>query len=603
MKKEDEDFIRDNFLDSKGNVSSAKLKSRRMTDDIKNLILEETKNLDEHFPDISLANRIKYILFEEKTESFFCSCGKPLSIRTGNSGSMFAKSCGDQTHIILDAETRKERNRLISEKAVKRRNDHSLKTYTLEEQKEYILARISSNVAPNYFFSEKKSDINLFIKERAKELDYKQLTQYAYDVLYGFEEKICEHCGKNEKSFLSFEKGYTTSCNDCCRNELAGLAKKSNTIEKLVSIFHSKGLDQYYEIIDTPSINEDNWTFKHLECGKEFQRSMKNGRGVDLFLSTDRSLRMCTHCHPSSKSSMEYELIEEISKVYSGEIIHSATFFLQESKDKRFKKEIDVYFPEKKLGVEMNGVYWHSVSPLSGSSSVEKNKHREKREYFEKNEGITLIQFTDLDWIYKKDIVISMVLNKLGLNKRRIGARETYVDDSLSSAEYKMFLERNHIKGYAAASIKIGLRHKNTNELLSVFGISKRSRFSSSSSSSDNLELVRFCSSLGTLVIGGLSKGIRYLKRENIVKGGQMIESYADLHYGDGKGYESAGFTLVKKTTPGYWYYDGKTESLISRFKFQKHKLPIKNMSENEYTESIGLRKYYDCGNLKYTFA
>jgi hypothetical protein len=153
-------------------------------------------------------------------------------------------------------------------------------------------------------------------------------------------------------------------------------------------------------------------------------------------------------------------------------------------------------------------------------------------------------------------------------------------------------MDLNHIQGFAAARIKLGLFHND--ELVSAIGVSK-SRFSK-----DEMELVRFCNKMNTKIIGGLSRLIKHSGVKNLI-------SYVDLRYFNGSGYEKAGFRFVHQSTSSYMYVNN-TE-ILSRYKCQKHKLPklLGDKFNSELTEKenmllAGYFQIYDCGTLKYHY-
>jgi hypothetical protein len=528
---------------------------------IRKLTKEEISEIEQISSEISsfnpqLKDRIKFLLLNPK--NIYCSCGKPLKF-SPSSDQVFKETCGIQSHIKPSQE------RIEKQKQSKNltRNKNAKKIYTLEQQRNYILKQIEAGISPNYFFS-KCIDIDQYIKQEAKKQN-KKFSHYAYDILNNINGDIlCSHCNTNVLSFISFEKGYRESCNNTyCRTIVSSKNKAKNKTDSTIK--HLIDHQEDFVLLETPDINKSPWKIHHKNCGHDFTKWMNNGRSSDKLF--------CPKCELISSSKMEYSLLDDLKLKYSGEIIH------------RYKidnTEIDIFVPEFNLGIELNGLHWHKD---------DSNKHLDK--YLKCKEiGIELIQFTDLDFQYKYDIMISMILNKLNSSDRKYGARETYIDDSLSSVEYKYFCEKNHIKGYAPAKIRIGLRHKKTNELLTIFSVSK-SRFSKT----HQWELVRFCSTLNTNVIGALSKGTKYIAN-NI----GSFETFADLHYGSGTAYEKTGYKFLYNTNPNYWYWNRKENRLESRLKYQKHKLPDQTMTEKEYTASIGLHRYYDCGNAKYSF-
>jgi len=385
-----------------------------------------------------------------------------------------------------------------------------------------------------------------------------KLTQYLYHLIHYDGDMT-----KPEKRFMSYEKGYYES------REYGGLTtKERNKIDQVMSLFDE--ID-HYEVINANPVNKGAWEIQCSTCDETFSRWLNNGRKP--------THDMCPSCFPRNKSKMEYDLISEISKVYEGDIIH--TYRLETTKNKNGYKSVDIYIPEFNLGIELNGIYFHQN---------EKNQHSLKRAVCE-HEGIDLLQFTDHDYKHRKDIIISMINNKLGKN-RKIHGRKCVLR-SIDTETYRNFLESNHIKGFAAAKIKLGAYYNE--ELVSVFSVSK-SRYNRNEE-----EIIRFCSVKNTTVVGILSKFLHHLKKNFETT---VLVTYADLHYGNGNAYEKVGFEYLHTTPPNYFYY--KHDKMYSRLKFQKNKLKhiiedwSEDKTEKEMMESAGYMRYYDCGNKKF---
>jgi hypothetical protein len=235
----------------------------------------------------------------------------------------------------------------------------------------------------------------------------------------------------------------------------------------------------------------------------------------------------------TSKSKMEFEVLDEFPEenIIQGHKVEG--------------KEIDIYFPNYRVGIEMNGVYWHRDN---------KNKHKTKVKICERN-GIKLLQFTDIDWREKKEIVISMIKHSIGKTENKIGARKSIIRN-ISNNEYKLFCEENHIKGYAPASIKLGSYSGGI--LIAVFSLSK-SRFNE-----DVWECIRFCTKRNYLLVGGLSKFLSFVEKNTHIN---KFVTYCDLHYGNGNSYIKH-MEYLGETPPNYYYTD--KIQFFSRQKFQK---------------------------------
>lgn len=301
-----------------------------------------------------------------------------------------------------------------------------------------------------------------------------------------------------------------------------------------------------------------------------------NGHITKQLVSNIVSGTGCPRCFSKTGvSAIEKELREFIQHNYSGWIEYNDRSILE-------GKELDIVLPDLGLAIELDGTYWHQ------EDKVGRLYHKNKTDAIEAVE-YQLIHITDYQWTNKKDIVKSRILNKLG-KSIKIPARKTTIKE-VPSQEAKLFLEANHIQGYAPASINLGLY---TSELVAIMTFAKP-RFSNEA----DFELVRYASKLGTLVQGGASKLFNHRPKGIII-------SYADRSFSNGNLYKKLGFILSHTTEPGYAYY--KRDKRLSRYQCQKHKLadllPLYDpkLSEAENMKLNGYYKVYDCGNLVFMY-
>jgi hypothetical protein len=112
------------------------------------------------------------------------------------------------------------------------------------------------------------------------------------------------------------------------------------------------------------------------------------------------NISICTNCFPISKNSSisQIELFNFIKDNYNGEI-------LIDDKKSISPFEIDITVPSLNLGFEFNGVWWHS------SKFKDENYHLKKNERASLK-GISLLTIWEDDWVIKKDICKSFILNK-----------------------------------------------------------------------------------------------------------------------------------------------------------------------------------------------
>jgi hypothetical protein len=233
-------------------------------------------------------------------------------------------------------------------------------------------------------------------------------------------------------------------------------------------------------------------------------------------------------------------------------------------------------------------VYWHSE--LAGK---DRYYHLNKTEKCEK-QGIQLLHIFETDWMFKKEIIKSIIKSKLGLNER-IFARKCEITQ-IPSKTARVFIEENHRQGKDNSKIYWGLIHNE--ELVSVMSFSVP-RYNKK----NDWELVRFCNKKGLNVVGGASRLLKGFRRENP----GSIVSYADRRYSDGGLYKALGFELKVNSQPNYFYFKKPSFELYSRIKFQKHKLEgiLENydsgMTEWQNMKFNGWNRIWDCGNLVFS--
>jgi hypothetical protein len=248
--------------------------------------------------------------------------------------------------------------------------------------------------------------------------------------------------------------------------------------------------------------------------------------------------------------------------------------------------ELDIYIPSHNLAIEFNGLYWHS------ENFKPKEYHLNKTELCEKI-GVDLLHIFEDEWDDKKEIVLSMLKHKLKITENVIYARNCVIKE-VAPKEYRCFLNKNHIQGYANSKYKIGLYHNN--DLVSLITLGHRGILKNK-----ECEIIRFCNKLNTSVIGSFSKLLKFfLKNFKYEK----IITYSDRRFSKGDLYEKNGFKFKHNTEIGFYYINNKKRD--SRFRYQKHKL-IKMGYDNDKTadqilSDIGIIKIFDCGNKKWEF-
>lgn len=260
--------------------------------------------------------------------------------------------------------------------------------------------------------------------------------------------------------------------------------------------------------------------------------------------------------------------------------------------------EIDIYLPEYNIGIEYNGLYWHSGW---GINKLNKNYHKNKLNKCKK-EGIRLIQIFDDEWQNKREILKSKlknILNKSDNNK--IYARKCIIKEIHDNRLIYNFYNNNHIQGQTYGDVNLGLFHNN--KLMAIMSFIEGKLYRKKKIKL--FELNRYATNINYNIIGGAGKLLNYfIKNYNP----DNIYSFADLRYTsfDDNLYEKLGFKLDKIIPPNY-YYTKNYKKRLTKYSFSKRNLKKRfpeiysdEKSEWQIMKDAGYDIIWDCGKLRY---
>ncbi len=338
--------------------------------------------------------------------------------------------------------------------------------------------------------------------------------------------------------------------------------RKRAALSKLKCINNFDFLQQEYTGI------QNNYKFRCQKCGEEF---LKNGEQALL-----NGIR-CPKCAPHGISSYETKMsdfLKDLKIEYSNN-----------NKKIIFPYEIDIFIPNKKIGIEINGLYWHS--DIYKNNNYHYNKFKMCQE-----KGIKLLQFFEDEILEKEDIIKSKLKIELGICDKKIFARKCIIK-RINKIESNLFLNDNHLIGSDNSSVKIGLYFEE--ELVSLMTFKRKK---------DGYILNRFCNKKNTVIVGAFSKILKNFQRNYEYK---FIESFSDNRYSNGNVYKMNNFVLESNVKPSYWYVFGIKR--YHKFKFRKKNIIKKfsnkynlneSMTESEMMEIVKAKKIYDAGLKKW---
>lgn len=307
----------------------------------------------------------------------------------------------------------------------------------------------------------------------------------------------------------------------------------------------------------------------------------------NFYYRTNNTNKICTICNDigtSYNSSLKEK--DFIMNNYNGDVLTNIRNVIS-------PYEIDIYLPDLKLAFEFNGLYWHSELYKDTNYHYLKSKMCEEI-------GIQLIHIWEDDWVFKNEIIKSMILNKLNMSDK-VYARKCIIKEVTDTKLVRKFLDNNHIQGFVGSKVKLGLFFNDELVSLMTFGGLRKSM--GQNPSKYDFELMRFCNKINLSVIGGASKLFKYFIRNYKYN---SILSYSDNSYSNGNLYLNLDFKLVDQETKlnYYWVIDKRREH---RYNYRKSNLVKKgydkDKSEREIMyEDVGSYRIWGSGNKKWLF-
>lgn len=260
--------------------------------------------------------------------------------------------------------------------------------------------------------------------------------------------------------------------------------------------------------------------------------------------------------------------------------------------------EIDFWFPEQKIGIEINDVASHnSDTPFLRNGIVKASNYHQEKVKKAIDMNIRLIHL--YEWELYDEKIMNYIKKILIGSKEKIYARQTLVKE-ISPQEANSFIEEYHLQGKCAGNlINLGLFYKNNLVSVMTFGKPRHS-------TNYDWELLRYCSS--TEVIGGASKLFKHFL--NQIPKGSTIISFQNLDKFSGNLYEQLGFEFDGYTAPSYEWV--KRNNIFERYSwFLITKKGVDNILGTHYgkgknnvelMKKEGFVRVYNSGNRRYIY-
>jgi hypothetical protein len=412
---------------------------------------------------------------------------------------------------------------------------------------------------------------------------------------------------------------------DLCEWSTYDLTNKTGSLKKHIESYHSVTIMEYvnnfpskkYLFKNDINQHEKEQVGNHIICKVcgEILSSLTNTHMKKHNMTiSDYKLKFPNSKTVSNATSNKLrEIVKEVNlnmkptwtskgEIEVKEFIESLGLECEKSKNRGLinGKEIDIVIPSLNIGVEYNGLYYHT-------EKMGKNQNYHLEKTIECNEkGYKLIQIFEDEWILKNDLVKEKLKHILLCGDgEKIGARKTKIKP-IDTKTKKEFLSKFHIQGNDKSSIYYGAYY---GELL-VGVMTFNSKRNMTSNNEGEYELSRFCTDYRYNITGLGSKILKQFISDYLPK---TIISFADRRWTintDKNLYINMGFELVSITKPNYSYYNSKVNRYrrFHKFSFGKNNLKSKypnldmNKSESELTKELGFSKIWDCGLFKYRY-
>ena len=252
------------------------------------------------------------------------------------------------------------------------------------------------------------------------------------------------------------------------------------------------------------------------------------------------------HKYTVFSSKAEQEIANYIQSFYSNEIKRNC---------KIYGEELDIYLPSLNIGIECNGVYWHSTK------FKDKDYHYNKWKKFKDN-NINVLFIWEDDWKNKQDIIKSILLNRLGYSN--VINENNYIVKEVNQNLTREFLNNNYIEGYTLSKLNLGLFYNN--ELVSLMTFS-------------NNKLLRYCDKLNYSIKNSDIILFNYYIKNYYKK---EIVSYCNMELFSTDMYIKLDFGFDSHIRTNFYWTKGSKR--YNRYNYRKNKL-----NENGFNKIIGV--------------
>lgn len=248
-------------------------------------------------------------------------------------------------------------------------------------------------------------------------------------------------------------------------------------------------------------------------------------------------------------------------------------------------KEIDVYIPSLKIGIEYNGLLWHSES-----YGKDKYYHLDKLNECEKK-GVKLIQIFEDEWVNHRDVCEYNIRSICGLKSGKYIPKDEYeIKDNVNKVEANEFIEKYCINKNNKFSVSIGCYYNKKLFFLTIFRkINGESYIVNNIAIDTNYNGDNLLEAVLKYFIANYEfNAVKIICDRRWV--GDVYDNF----------YTKIGFKVKRIIPPSFMYYNPYIKQF---YRFSKNEM---NKIKAKINDSKNVKKYetkiWDCGKIEYCF-
>lgn len=319
-----------------------------------------------------------------------------------------------------------------------------------------------------------------------------------------------------------------------------------------------------------------------LECEKEH-------RWLTTFHNFKDGGARCFYCYINNNYTSKPE--KRVREFFENN--YSELTVVYNDRKQIYPKELDFYFPDHKIAVEICGLHWHSER----SGKKDRDYHYNKTiKCFEK--GIRLITVFEDELINSFDVVMSYIVQALSITKEKIFAIKCKLKE-ISFHEANSFFGKFHIQGKSSILKAWGLYYNDV--LVCACGVGNFVR--KYSVCIDSIELKRFCTLPYIVVVGGVSKLFSAVRKYTKEQGFKEIKLCCDMRYTDifNPAYELLNFKLETEVKYSPYYIKGAVRYRHTSLIKTSEEL-LTDEAESDLKKEQNYDRIWDCGYRTYSY-